>query len=299
MSLLNTTNDGLHNVLVALCGTLLLEKRKALESELLQKTAPAAIVHEQGKMVRQTLNRWVELGLLLREDDSISLSPDYWPAGKVTQDELASTVRRATRTCALAPVNNANLWAKESAKSADLTRSLCLLLAQDVYRTTFSQLETLENEQVVNAELRLVQNDTRINGLKKWSHFLGFVRQGSAEDIDPTIAVRDSIRDWMRPGEKMPTSHFLAHLGEALPVLDGGVYRNAVEQELDRTMLFVPGPGQVSSSLSRALLGLRASGDLAWDSLSDAVGEGLTLTGRDGPRPEFRFTHLWRPEESK
>lgn len=299
MSLLNTTNDGLHNVLVALCGTLVLEKVKMLESELLQKTAPASIVHEQGKMVRQTLNRWVELGLLLREDDSIFLSPDYWPAGKITQDELASTVRRAARACALAPVNNANLWAKESAKSADLTRSLCLLLAQNVYRTTFSQLETLENEQVVNPEMRLVQNDTRLNGLKKWSHFLGFVRQSSGEDIDPTIAVRDSIRDWMVPGEKMPTSHFLAQLGEALPVLDGGVYRNAVEQELDRTMLFVPGPGQVSSSLSRALLGLRASGDLAWDSLSDAVGEGLTLTGRDGPRPEFRFTHLWRPEESK
>lgn len=299
MSLLNTTNDGLHNVLVALCGTLVLEKGKALESELLQKTAPVAIVHEQGKMVRQTLNRWVELGLLLRENDSISLSPDYWPAGKVTQDELSSTVRRAARACALAPANNTNLWAKESAKSADLTRSLCLLLAQDVYRTTFSKLEILENEQVVNAELRLVQNDTRLNGLKKWSHFLGFVRQGSAEDIDPTIAVRDSIRDWMVLGEKMPASHFLAHLGEALPVLDGGVYRNAVEQELDRTMLFVPGAGQASSSLSRALLGLRASGDLAWDSLSDAVGEGLTLTGRDGPRSELRFTHLWRPEESK
>lgn len=299
MSILNTTNDGLHNVLMALCGALLLEKGSAAESELLQKTAPAAIIPDQGKMVRQTLNRWVELGLLLREDERISFSPDYWPAEKVSQHELGSTLRRAARSCALAPVNNANLWAKESAKSADLTRSLCLLLAQDVYRTTFSQLETLENQQIVNAELRLVQNDTRINGLKKWSHFLGFVRQGSAEDIDPTIAIRDSIRAWMLPGEIMPTSVFFARLAEDLPVLDGGAYRKAVEQELDRTMLFVPGPGQVSSSLSRALLGLRAGSDLAWDSRSDAVGEGVTLIGRDGPRPDLRFTHVWRPEESK
>lgn len=299
MSLLNTTNDGLHNVLVALCGTLVLEKGELAESELLQMTAPASIVADQGKMVRQTLNRWVELGLFLREDDNISLSAEYWPAGKVAPDVIPSTVRHVARTCALALVNNTNLWAKESAKAADLTRSLCLLLAQDAYRTTFSQLETLENEQVVNAELRLVQNDTRVNGLKKWSHFLGFVRQASAEDIDPTVAVRDSIGSWMLPGERMPASHFLSCLGEDLPVLDGGAYRRAVEQELNRTMLFVPGPGQLSSSLSRALLGLRASGDLLWEAKSDAVGEGLMLTGRDGPRPDLRFTHIWRPEESK
>jgi hypothetical protein len=27
------------------------------------------------------------------------------------------------------------------------------------------------------------------------------------------------------------------------------------------------------------------------------VGEGMTLTGRDGVRPDLRFTHVTRPEE--
>jgi hypothetical protein len=299
MSLLNTTNDGLHNVLLALCGALVLEKGTAAESELLQKVAPPFIVHEQGRMVRQTLNRWVELGLLVRDGDQVSFAPEFWPAEKIARDEVDDTVRRACRACALAPANNANLWATENAKAADLTRSLCLLLAQDVYRTGFSQLEALEGEQVVDAELRLVRNDTRLNGLKKWSHFLGFVRQAGAEDIDPTVAVRDSIAVWMPRDQPLAASHFLAQLAEDLPVLDGGAYRKAVEEKLDRTRLFVPAQGQVSSSLSRALLALRASGELAWEARSDAVGEGLTLSGRDGLRPDLRFTHIWRPQESK
>lgn len=298
MSLLNITNDGLHNVLVALCGALLLEKGRAAESDLLHKVAPAGIVHEQGKMARQTLNRWVELGLLVRTDEHISFSPQYWPVGKIKQAELVNTVRRTARKCALARENNSNLWATEGAKAADLTRSLALLLAQDVYRTDFGDLERLENEQVVNAELRLVRNDTRLNGLKKWSHFLGFVRQGSAEDIDPTVAVRESIGDWMPGAERLSANDFISRLAQDLPVLDGGEYRREVEEKLDRTHLFLPSAGQLSASLSRALLALRANNELAWEKLSDAVGENLTLTGRDGPREDLRFTEIWRPKES-
>jgi hypothetical protein len=294
MSLLNIASDGLHNVLVALCGVLVLEKGKSVEGDLLQKVAPPGIVPEQDK-ARQTLNRWVELGLLVREGEHVTFSPAYWPTFKVPQSELVSTVQRAARKCVLAPENNANLWAVENAKAADLTRSLCLLLAQDVYRTGFGDLERLENEQVVNSELRLVRNDTRLNGLKKWSHFLGFVRQGSAEDIDPTAAVRGSIAQWMPPNETLSANDFIGRLAQDLPVLDGGAYRREVEDKLDRAQLFVPAAGQLSSSLSRALLALRAAGELAWEPRSDAIGEGYSLAGRDGPRPDTRFTHIWRP----
>jgi hypothetical protein len=292
MSLLNTTNDGLPNVLAALCAMLLMEKGTVAESDLLAKVAPENIVKDDGKMVRQTLNRWVELGLLLRDNGKVSLSSHFPPSAKIDRDDIAGVVRRAVRRCALAPENNRDLWAKESAKAADLTRSLCLLLAQNVYRTGFSQLEALENRQVVNADLRLIQNNTRINGLKKWAHFLGFVRQSDGADIDPTVAVRESISEWMTHGQTMSANAFLDRLAGALPVLDGGVYRAAVEDILDRQTMFVPAPGEVSSSLSRALLALHATGELSFETRSDAVGEGMTLTGRDGVRPDLRFTHV-------
>jgi hypothetical protein len=189
MSLLNTTNDGLPNVLVALCGVLVLEQGPVAEADLMARVAPEGIIQDEGKMVRQTLNRWVELGLLVRAEGNVSLSDYFPPAAEIKRDDFDDVMRRAVRKCALAPENNADLWATESAKAADLTRSLCLLLAQDVYRTGVNHLDALETKQVVNADLRLIRNNTRVNGLKKWAHFLGFVRQPDGSDIDPTVAV--------------------------------------------------------------------------------------------------------------
>jgi hypothetical protein len=297
MSLLNTTNDGLPNVLAAICGTLFLAKGALPETELMAKVAPEEVVYEKGKMVRQTLNRWVDLGLFSRIDGKVSLSTYFPPMYALKNADTGLVIRRAVRACALADENNPALWAKEGARAADLTRSLCLLLVQDVYRTGFAQMEERENEQVVNAELRLVQNDTRVSGLKKWAHFLGFVRLPDGGDIDPTVAVRESVEDWMPRGETMLTTAFLARLAQALPVLDGGVYRTAIEEKLNRQKLFIPGTGEVSSSLSRALLTLRATGELAFENRSDAEG-GLALTGRDGVRPDLRFTHVTRAKEN-
>lgn len=296
MSLLNITNDGLPNVLAALCGTLFLAKGSLSEAELMAKVAPEGIVHKKGEMVRQTLTRWVDHGLFERGDGRILLSP-YFSPDAFKHADAALVIRRAVRACALAPENNSELWAKEGSRAADLTRSLCLLLAQDVYRTGFAQLEERENEQVVNAELRLVQNYARATGLKKWAHFLGFVRLPDGGDIDPTVAVRESLEEWMPLGQPMPTTAFLETLAKALPVLDGGAYRTAVEEKLNRQKLFVPGAGEVSSSLSRALLSLRAAGNLAFENRSDAEG-GVTLVGRDGIRRDLRFTHVTRVGET-
>jgi hypothetical protein len=52
--------------------------------------------------------------------------------------------------------------------------------------------------------------------------------------------------------------------------------------------------GQVSSSLSRALLGLRMEGAIALEPRAD-MGSGITLTGRDGIRPDLRFQVVRRP----
>ena len=211
MSLLNLTNDGLPNVLAVLYETVARAKSPLSRDELLELVAPRGVVHEDGKMARQTLNRWTELELFREDDGRVSLAT--LPTTGLRDDgETLSSVRRAARRCALSVTNNDDLWASEGAKAADLTRSLAWLLAQDVYRTSFNALEELELRQIADPDARLMRNDTRRNGLQFWAHFLGFARQPGGGDIDPTVAIREVLPECIGPGEDMSATAFVAKL---------------------------------------------------------------------------------------
>lgn len=297
MSLLNTTNDGLHNVLVAFCRLLIVAKGESAEADLMRKIALPSIAHENGRLARSTLNKWVDLGLLIRDDEKIRLS-EYFPRSwKAMAEDIEGTVRRAARKCALSAVNNDQLWAYEASRAADFTRALSLLLAQDIYRTGFADLERCEIDQVSESNLRLLGNGTRTNGLKKWAHFLGFLRNTDGKEIDPTVAVRESI-EWMPLGQRVQAHEFLARLASDLPVLDGGQYRLAVEEKLDPSALVLPQGEQLSTSLSRALICLKADGTLGFEFLSDAA-SGMIFCGQNGPRVDVRYTHVTRLERHK
>lgn len=297
MSLLNLTNDGLPNVLVILYEAVARARSPLTREDLLDAVAPAGAVIDEGKMARQTLNRWRDLGLFVETDNVITLaatpSSDLRGAG----DVLAS-VRREARRCALSEPNNEHLWASEGAKAADFTRSLAWLLAQDVYRTKFTDLEELEGRQIADQQARLMRNDTRRNGLQFWAHFLGFVRQPGGGEIDPTVAVRDILPECLEPGEDMPASDFVDKLAVALPVLDRGVWRKAVEARLEPQALPTLEEGQLSTSLSRALLSLMMAEELQFENRAD-VGRGVVFTGRDGLRPNYRYSWVKRARAAK
>ena len=300
MSLLNLTNDGLPNVLAVLYEAVALAKAPLEREELLELVAPKGVVHEDGKMARQTLNRWAELGLFV-DADAGKIALASVPTTEMRDaSEVLSAVRTAARRCALADANNPDLWASEGARAADLTRSLAWLLAQDVYRTTFSPaaLEELEMKQIADPEARLMVNQTRRNGLQFWSHFLGFVRQPGGGDIDPTLAVRESISACIEPGEDMPASAFVERLAQVLPVLDGGKWRSAVELRLEPQALPSMAEGQLSTSLSRALIALMMDEQLRFENRAD-VGRSVVFTGRDGLRPNYRYSWVSRPEAKK
>lgn len=297
MSLLNLTNDGLPNVLAVLYEAVARAKSPMSRDDLLELVAPRGVAHEDGKMARQTLNRWTELGLFEIDDTRIAL------ASTLTSDKrddlgMSSSVRRACRRCALSEANNEDLWATEQAKAADLTRSLAWLLAQDVYRTTFGAVEELELKQIADPQVRLMRNDTRRNGLQFWAHFLGFVRQPGGGDIDPTVAIRDTLPEFIAPGEDMPARLFVEKLAEALPVLDGGRWRIAVESRLESQALPSMAEGQLSTSLSRALIALMMEEELAFENRAD-VGRSIVFTGRDGPRPNYRYSWVRRAQRTK
>jgi len=296
MSLLNLPSDGLPSVLVVLYSTAALARSPLTFDQLLEAVAPAGVVPDQ-KMARVTLNRWTELGLFELDAVSKLIKLAQPPQIELKSDaEIVRATRMAARQCALSEVNNPSLWARESARAADLTRSLAWLLAQDVYRLSFSSLQALEATQIANDEVRLMQNDTRKNGLQFWGHFLGFVRQPGGGDIDPTLAVRETLNLCIEKGDELPAAAFVERLVQHLPVLDGGVYRVAVESQVERDVLPAMQPGQLSSSLSRALMSLMFDQSLQFENKSD-VGSSVVFTGRNGLRADHRYSWVRRPKK--
>lgn len=292
MSLLNLTNDGLPNVLAMLHAAVLRAGKPVSREALLETVAPLSVVDDEGKMARQTLNRWIELGLFRQEDDNITL--DEFPTGtRITALELQRFTRRVACKRALAEENNADFWASESARAADLTRSLAWMMAQDVYRASFSDFEAQEAQQIADSERLLMRNSTRRNGLQYWAPFLGFSRHPHAA-IDPTVAVRDALPEILSPGQGMPAADFVARLAWLLPVIDGGRYQQAVLAAVDPNALAPRNPGQLSTALSRALLCLRAGGEIVMAQRSD-TGSAITLTGAQGVRYDLTFQWIARP----
>ena len=297
MSLLNLTNDGLPNVLVVLYSTVALARSPLTENEVVEAVAPAGVVTEP-RMARATFKRWTELGLFQVDnaDQRVTLAraPE---SGLKNESNIVRAARIAARQCAMSEANNSDLWARESARAADLTRSLAWLLAQDVYRLRFGEAQSLELKQVADDDLRLMQNDTRKNGLQFWGHFLGFIRQPGGGDVDPTLAVRETLPACIAVGEEMPAADFVERLSQALPVLDGGVYRVAVEAQLEKDALPFLQPSQLSTSLSRAMFSLIIDQTLQFENKAD-VGRSIVLTGRDGLRADHRYSWVRRPQRA-
>jgi hypothetical protein len=293
MSLLNLPSDGLPNVLVVLYSTVA-RARSVLETdELLDRVAPAGVVTDP-RMARVTLNRWIELGLFRLDDAGQGVLLAQPPEADLKSDvDIVRATRIAARHCTLSAANNPSLWARESARAADLTRSLAWLLAQDVYRLRFGDAQALELTQVANDDLRLMQNDTRKNGLQFWGHFLGFVRQPGGGDVDPTLAVREMLPACIGVGEEMPSAEFIERLAQELPVLDGGVYRVAVEAQLEKDALPPLQQGQLSTSLSRAMFSLMFDQTLQFENKAD-VGRSVVFTGRDGLLANHRYSWVRR-----
>ena len=122
MSLLNLASDGLPNILVTLAVTLQRARKPLTRADLVARVAPEGVASEDGKMARQTLNRWLELGLFEESNEIICLAQ---PLESAVNEEAAllDAVRTAARRCALSEANNPDLWAHRQAKAADLTRS--------------------------------------------------------------------------------------------------------------------------------------------------------------------------------
>jgi len=290
MSLLNRPSDGMHSVLIAVNNLLAQEGAMPLQ-QIIELCAPESC--GEPSQVRQTINTWVKLGLFGKsEDDKISFSKSISKSEKARE-----ALPRVARRLVLSPENNANLWAAESIGSADFTRSVAWLLAQDVYRAELNSWGDAQGliQKQVNKNVTIIQNDTRWSGLKAWSQFLGFAWSGKfpggALVIDPTEAVADALPEIFKKRSKITAEQLVGELAQNIPVLDSGDHRNEVESKMIEHGGWHPQPeGCVSTSLSRSILRLIHEGILVGENLSDA-GSRLRLIGRAQKEIET-FSHI-------
>lgn len=294
MSLLNITSDGLPNILIVLYAKIAMARAPLNSKELVEAVAPENVVRDP-RLAKTTLNRWTELGLFRVDSDTEALSLFRSPPTDMRSEaEIVRVVRMEARHLVMSEVNNSDLWASEEARAADLTRSLAWLLALDVYRQNGDNLFSLANDHIQQSGLALMKNESRVTGLRSWAHFLGFIRHPKALEIDPTLAITDILSDCIEPGQEMPARDLIERMAHALPVLDGGQYRNAVMEKLRSNALPLLQSSELSTSLSRALHCLMVKQTLKFESRSD-VGTSITLTGRDGPQSIHRYTWVSRP----
>ena len=300
MSILNMPSDGLFNVLIVLVRAAVRLGPKP-RPELL-KACGADLTMVDPKQLSQTLTRWMELGLFEASDGTVTIADPYRGQLGRNADVAEGRLRKIVRTIVLAPENNARFWESEENKSADLSRGLSWILAQNVYTidtSSHSKIQPLENEQIPDLAKRIFQNDTRWNGLRTWMIYLGFGRPGAQVTIDPTEALRDVLPEIFGGQSTLFAGDFVARAAEVLPVLDDGRYRSQMEEILNPTIWAAPADGRVSTSLSRAIQRLEREGLLATEQKSDTEG-GIVLQGTDS-RTWREMTHirLLKPKKAK
>ena len=291
MSVLNITNDGLFNVLIVLTRALILLGPRTRE-ELLNACG-AKVTTVDPKQLSQTLARWTDLGLFAVEDGLVKLSESHRDQLGKKADVGETRLPKTLRAITLSPVNNARFWESEENKSADLTRGLSWILAQDVYSidtSSHQKIAALENSQVADFDKRIFQNDTRWNGFRSWMVYLGFARGGSQVVIDPTDAIRDVLNDIFGRDKTLLAQIFLDRAAKAIPVLDGGAYRLKIEDVLKGSIWTRPQGGFLSTSFSRAIQRLAREGLIGIEHKSDAEG-GITLVGAN-QRPWRHMTQI-------
>ena len=302
MSILNRNpNDGLHSILLVLYQCVLSEGRMPKE-KLLAVCDPKTIWgddEESKRLAKKTLNRWIQLGLFEEQDDNVTISTKL---GRECRDKKMGVLElpRTLRGIVLDQGNNERFWEADDNRSADFTRALSWMLAQNAYYTDFSSFEDAQKreiEQFNDESIRVFTSNVRWSGFKAWASFLGFgwtakFPKNDTFVIDPTVAVRDALGAVFGDSGELDHKTFFPRLARELPVVDGGRYRLEVEGRIDARKWQAPGPDVVSTSLSRSLERLRAAGVLTLESRTDADKRTLTGQGQTSPRTVSHL--LWK-----
>ena len=198
--------------------------------------------------------------------------------GSRNRSTRLDSFRRRVRERVLEPARNVDLFGTPPSggiQAHELTRALAWFLQ---LRTSLGPYSTANYERFQDADVRVIENNSRWNVFDRWVVFLGLGwRINEGVFPDPTRAVLDLLDELLVPDTEMALPAFVSQLADRLPVVDGGVYQAAYlaatggEPELASRHL--------SESLSLAFMRLQRRGILELYGGGDAEARVLRLGG--------------------
>lgn len=297
MSILNRPSDGLLSVLLALHRAISAYGPMS-EVRLLALCAPPTVVPEgRPDMAKRTLSRWKQLGFFKDTARGVALAQ----IARLDPEADLDRLRKVILDLVLAPKNNPGFGGDgsgtersegEGSLAEDFTRAAAWVLSQDPYTfdSKWPAVEALLLTQQVTP--KAIVNDVRWQGFVEWSTFLGlgWASSGTNLNLDPAASVGWALGAVFDRDHELGQKSFLDRLAEELPVVDGGRYRQAVEETVGRHWRALK-PHEISPSLSAALTHLEATGAIRLEHRSDA--SIATLIGHD-QRAMRQFSHVVR-----
>jgi len=166
-----------------------------------------------------------------------------------------------------------------------LFRCLGAILATDQY--TVGSDKTLNHQELEDLfsryRLKYPPNDSEKKYVLAYGHFLGYleVAPGGNYVVDVTRAVRRIITELFGSDDRLNIEAFLKKLGTRLPMLDGGAYRQQIEEKMKNKLQGNDINRDISAALSLALERLRLGGVIATDAKADDPDAFFLQLGQD------------------
>ena len=278
MALLNTAASRPSVILLILRHLARQRGKKDELNRLISTLAPPGLSKE-GKHqndLRESLQAAIDLCIVNRTGDEVRLSDQATGPAAGDQRAMVALLRAAV----LSDSVNTGEWGSQLG-ARDLTNSLAWYLS---FPASIAPTGMEGNNRSV-ADLSAadfgprqpadggggwpIANDNRWQAFQFWARSLGFAWVAPNGNLvpDPTPVVRDAIPTVFDKDSDLEANTFVARLGEVLPVLDNGKYRQFVESNWRR-----PKPEQVrlSAPLSDALERLRSEQRIAFSDRDDA-----------------------------
>ncbi|WP_137146493.1 protein DpdG [Mycolicibacterium sp. CR10] len=212
---------------------------------LLATVAPPSLKGDPQSDVSHNLRAATELGLIFRDGEKVVLAENACVAVQRGQGAVVKLLRARVFDDSL----NTAPW-RSQVGARDLTNALSWYLtlapsdapiqmergprsAEDLQLKDFGPRQEEDGGRSSNWP---INNNTRWNAFRRWSCSLGFAWANPNGHLvpDPTAAIRDSLPEVFVGEPELTARDFMKNLGELVPVLDGGRYREFVTSNWER-----------------------------------------------------------------
>lgn len=212
---------------------------------LLATVAPPSLKGDAQSDVSHNLRTATELGLILRDGEKVTLAESAYTAVERGQGAVVKLLRARVFDDSV----NTAPW-RSQVGARDLTNALSWYLtlapsvapiqmergprsAEQLQLKDFGPRQEEDGGQSSNWP---INNANRWGTFRRWACSLGFAWANPNGHLvpDPTAAIRDSLPEVFADETELTARDFVKNLGDAVPVLDGGRYREFVTSNWER-----------------------------------------------------------------